>query len=157
MLMPARVSTVSVARPRIPPNIAIRMGAPVAPPIIDAAPTATRNTPRSVVFMSLTVARDRRSASRPVSVRVARDHRVMRLWTVAITRPLSPEDIERARAVARYRWGSSADVTGYDRGVLTFLAPDADWIGPEFRLAVERGDGVEVAPGRRSTRGKRRR
>lgn len=81
----------------------------------------------------------------------------MRVWTVAITRPLTADDIERARTLARYRWGVSADVTGYDGGLLTFLAPDAAWIGPEFQKAVERGDGVEVAPGRRSGRGKRTR
>ncbi len=81
----------------------------------------------------------------------------MRTWTVSIARPLLPEDVDRARAVARYRWGASADVVAYDGAVLTFLAPDAEWIGPEFRDAVERGAGVELAPGRRSTRGKRTR
>ena len=81
----------------------------------------------------------------------------MRTWTVLITRPLLPEDLERTRALAKYRWGASADLTGYDGGLLTFLAPDAEWIGDEFRDAVERGNGVEVAPGRRSTRAKRRR
>lgn len=79
----------------------------------------------------------------------------MRLWTVPITRPLAVEDLERARALARYRWGSSADVTSYQGGVLTLLAPEADWIGDEFRQIVERGDPVEPAPGRRSKRGKR--
>lgn len=81
----------------------------------------------------------------------------MRTWTLPISRPLLPEDLVRARALARWRWGASADVVAYEGGLLTFLGPEADWIGDEFRRCVERGEGVAQAPGTRTTRGKRRR
>ncbi len=79
----------------------------------------------------------------------------MRTWTVEIARDLTAADIERARALARYRWGVSADVVAYDSGMLTFLAPDATWVGEEFGQAVERGEGVPLERARRTTRKKR--